>query len=154
MSDTAAARTAILSAWRDTTVATASGVAVLVWADTDESIGHVLSLPSPAAINRGRLPLVQLIFTGQFRNQSNDEGGLSEMSYTARVIVGGVSGKTNQELAESILQAGVDATRNGLNSSGGYWDITDDSVIQHEKGPMYHILETSISCENTYEREH
>ncbi len=154
MSDTSAARTAIIAAWRDTTVSTAAGVLGSTWNNVDESIGHVFSLNSPGPINRGRVPLVQLIFAGQARDRTVDEGGMSNMSFTARIAVGGVSGKTNQELAESILQAGVDATRNGLNGSDEYWEVSDDGVLPHEEGPMYHVLETVITCETTFEREH
>lgn len=154
MSDTAAARKSLIAAWRDASVAGAAGVSAITWADTDESVGHVFSLASPGGINRGRLPLVQLIFNGQLRDYETDEGGISQMSYTARIVVGGVSNATNLERAEGILQAGVDATRNARNLSGMYWHIADDSVTQHEVGPCYHVLETTITCETTWEREH
>ena len=143
------ARDLLVSALRDTTVGTAAGVNTTDWADTDQSVGHVFKLASPGAVNRGRLPVMNVIFSSDSNDFMNDEGGIAQISFDVEVIVGGVTGITTQELAESIMSAGENALR---NAAGNYWEITDSSGSAYEKGPMWTKLIRNFTAEVPWEK--
>jgi len=148
--ETVVAREKILAAWRLASVATAAGVTLATWADADQSIGHVFSVSSPGAVNRGRLPVVELLFSSKANGYLVDEGGMSEMAFNARVIVGGVYNTASEELAEDIMQAGILEMRNAADS---YYRIMDGITTEPTKGPMFNVLQAGLTAELTWERE-
>lgn len=141
------ARDKIVAFWRDSTVATAAGVAGATWANVDQSIGHVFDLDSPGAVNRGRLPIARTIFASDLNDYETIEGGMTSMSFDVEVIVGGVTGKTNQEIADAIMSAGESVMRNATDD---YWKITDSSSAPYIKGPMMTTLTRTFTCELTW----
>ncbi len=141
------ARDRIVARWREDSVATAAGVLSSTWNNADQSIGHVFDLDSPGAVNRGRLPVVRCVFNTDLNDLITDEGGMANMVFDVEVIVGGVTGKTNQELADLIMSAGEFTMRNNADA---YWHIADSSSADYEKGPMMTTLTRTFTAELTW----
>ena len=141
------ARNKMMSIWRSNDVADVACVDRSTWNSTDQAVGHVFDLDSPGAVNRGRLPIVRAIFNADASEYVTDEGGMVSMSFDIEVIVGGVTGKTNQQLADSIMSAGEYEMRTRTDQ---YWRITDSSSNNYTKGPMMTTLLRTFTCELTW----
>lgn len=141
------ARDRILARWREDSVASVAGISSSTWNNSDGSIGHVFSLDSPGSINRGRTPHVRCVFNNDSNDFINDQGGMTIMSFDVEVVVGGVTGKTNSELADAIMSAGEFAMRNNNDS---YWKIMDSSSAVYLKQPMLTTLTRTFTAELTW----
>ena len=144
------ARDLFIGLWRGATVATAAGIGAVEWASTDESTGHVFDLVSIGVLNKGRLPIVRCIFSNDSNDYTNSEGGMASISFDVEVVVGGVSNKTNIEVAEAIMSAGENAVR---NSASRYWDVMQSSSSQMLKGAMSTTLTRNFIAELTWSND-
>ena len=143
-----AAKTLLLAAARDSTVAAAAGIATLTWQDRVQpgnKDGFI------AGLHRGRLPAVEIYQVSDAWTQlSADSSGQGVM--LARWVLRVHSGLPDQDLAEdqcrAVLYAALVAAR-----AQQYFRIGEDSLQDFNESPLGYSLTCDFSVQTTMSRE-
>lgn len=142
-------REEIIAAWRGATVATASGLAALVWGST--TIPHVFDGARRGFIggrNRGRCPFVEIHLVGQRFPQTTADGGT--MTSVVEAVIHAAD-RNAETILDAIAVAGLAAMRStpdhGYTSQGG------DDIGDVEPGPFGWRLRCRSTIEHSYDRD-
>jgi len=137
---------ALLAGWRDSTVATAAGVAAPTWAST--SAPHVFGGlgGSIEGRNLGRLPFVEVEVVSTDWDGEMTDGGTLDAVIACAVHVNGSDWQTASALAYDIATAALAAIRTNHLLRVGSVNIT-----ALEAGPWGHVLPVQLNLSLTYD---
>lgn len=148
----------LLEACRSVNVAAVASVATSIWADTDETIGHVFAgrRGYVGGRNRGRLPFIEVFKSGnqEFRAEARtdgDLGGTVVTNWTIRVHHKGLTPDTAELALDSIIPEILLNVRD--TSSDNYMDLGDEAVSEIYSSPIGFYKDITGFVEHTYERE-
>jgi hypothetical protein len=144
-------QTHLLTAARSAAVATAAGVAALVWASTTAPRVHVGDAAGfLSGLHRGRLPAVEMWPDSEGFGRQTRDGGTVSTVWVARCLAAGPSQSAAGAQARRILMALLATIRADEYLSEG--DGSPEAFGSLTSDPLGHTLEVRFSLVSTFDR--